>query len=373
MWWQARAMLEDRPGALAALAKRCGQEGVNILGLQVFPCLEGRVVDELVLHTSNNWTAEDVERLVRQDGVEEAVVAPCSPHVLEDQPVRYLRAAQRVMQDPKRLHEELCRTLGAAPGAYSLVIDDGDGQPVRLSRSVPFTDTEVARAKELRHLALLAPLSAAEAVVPVAGGPVSLRRGTAADVRALIAMHGRCSAETLYRRFHAPVSRLTSRMARSLLEPLDGFSIVLTAGDAVIGCGLVAPEGDSFEIGLVVEDGWQHQGHGNRLLAALVEAAVERGAETLTCYVQPDNEAVLGAIQRAGLRAHVSHVDGITACRIVVGGRVTAADTPRRRRTSRPLRGNLTIPLVTLLHERAELRPIFRAADHIDQAVRDGA
>jgi hypothetical protein len=170
MWWQARAMLEDRPGALAALAKRCGQEGVNILGLQVFPCLEDRVVDELVLHTSNNWTAADVERLVRQEGVEEAVVAPCSPHVLEDQPVRYLRAAQRVMQNPEKLHEELCRTLGAAPGSYSLVIDDGDGQPVRLSRSVPFTDTEVARAKELRHLALLAPLSAAEAAVPVAGG-----------------------------------------------------------------------------------------------------------------------------------------------------------------------------------------------------------
>ena len=373
MWWQVRAVLEDRPGALASLANRCGQEAVNILGLQVFPSLEGRVVDELVLHTADDWTAADVERLVRQDGVEEAVVEPCPPHVLEDQPVRYLRAARAVMRDPETLADELRRTLGAGSGAYSLVIDDGDGQPLMLSRSAPFTDIEVARAKELRHVALLAAPSAAAAVVPATGGPVALRPGTADDVQALIAMHGRCSAETLYRRFHAPVPRLTSRMARSLLEPLDGFSMVLTADDAVVGCGLVAREGDTFEIGLLVEDGWQHRGHGTRLLAALVKASVERGAESLTCYVQPDNEAVLGTIRRAGMRAHVSHVDGITACRIVVGERVAAADTPRRRRAIGSFMGSVTSPLVTLLHDRAELRPIFPAADLIDQAVRDEA
>ena len=86
MWWQVRAVLEDRPGALAALAMSCGEESVNILGLQVFPCLGGRVVDELVLCTAGGWSGADVERLVRQAGVEDAVVTPCSPHVLEDQP-----------------------------------------------------------------------------------------------------------------------------------------------------------------------------------------------------------------------------------------------------------------------------------------------
>lgn len=41
MLWRVRVTLEDRPGALAALAVRCGADGVNILGLQVFPSLDG--------------------------------------------------------------------------------------------------------------------------------------------------------------------------------------------------------------------------------------------------------------------------------------------------------------------------------------------
>ncbi len=325
MRWQVRALLEDRPGALAALATRCGQESVNILGLQVFPQLDGRVVDELVVHTTGGWTGADVERLVRRAGVHDAVVTPCSPHVLEDQPVRYLRAAQQVMQNPETPHHELYRLLDAEPCACTLVVDD-DAQPVTLTHSYPFIDTEVARAKELCRLAALAPLSLGEPVRPEPGAPVSLRRGTAADVRSLTAMHGRCSAETVYRRFHAPMPHLNPRTARALLEPVGGFSIVLTVGDAVIACGTVAPAGDTLEIGLVVEDGWQRRGHGARLLAALVDLALKHGAETLTFYVQPDNEAALGAIRRAGLRAHASHVDGVTVRRIVRPG--VPPDTP---------------------------------------------
>ncbi|MDR7313766.1 UTP:GlnB (protein PII) uridylyltransferase, partial [Nocardioides luteus] len=48
MLWRVRATLPDRPGALAALAQRCGEAGVNILGMQIFPGLE-QVTDEFVL------------------------------------------------------------------------------------------------------------------------------------------------------------------------------------------------------------------------------------------------------------------------------------------------------------------------------------
>jgi hypothetical protein len=46
--FRARTTLSDRPGSLATLARHCGQQGVNILGLQIFPGVEG-VTDELVL------------------------------------------------------------------------------------------------------------------------------------------------------------------------------------------------------------------------------------------------------------------------------------------------------------------------------------
>jgi GNAT superfamily N-acetyltransferase len=372
MLWQVRALLADRPGALAVLAHRCGEEEVNILALQVFPCVDGRVVDELVLHTTDGWTMADVAHLVRQAGAEETAVAPCSAHVLEDPPARYLRAAQRVMEDPETLREELCRLLDAAPDGDTLVVEDGD-QPVRLTRSFPFTDTEVARARELRRVAALASLSTAEAAVPLAGAPVSLRRGTASDVRAPIAMHGRCSAETVYRRFHAPLAHLSSSMAQALLEPVDGFSMVLTTGDAVIGCGVVAPEGDSLEIGLVVEDGWQRQGHGTRLFAALVDAAAEHGAATLTGKVQPDNEAVPATIRRAGLMAHATHVDGVSNYRMVVGRSGAAADRPRRDHPGHTSTDRATNQLAALLHEGPELRQLCPAADLGDQAARGDA
>ena len=46
--FRARTTLSDRPGSLATLARHCGEQGVNILGLQIFPGVEG-VTDELVL------------------------------------------------------------------------------------------------------------------------------------------------------------------------------------------------------------------------------------------------------------------------------------------------------------------------------------
>ena len=49
MLWQVRAVVKDRPGAVAALAASFGAAGVNILALEILPTGGGCVVDELVL------------------------------------------------------------------------------------------------------------------------------------------------------------------------------------------------------------------------------------------------------------------------------------------------------------------------------------
>ena len=46
--FRVRTTMSDRPGSLATLARHCGEQGVNILGLQIFPGVAG-VTDELVL------------------------------------------------------------------------------------------------------------------------------------------------------------------------------------------------------------------------------------------------------------------------------------------------------------------------------------
>ncbi|GAB2744287.1 GNAT family N-acetyltransferase [Nocardioides pakistanensis] len=383
MLWQVRALLEDRPGAMAALAAGCGDRNVNILGLQIFPAADGRVVDELVLHTPGGWGAEDVAELCAAAGVVDPAVAPCSPHALEDQPVRYLRAAQAVVDRPDLLEQQLCALLDAEPadGAPSgdlLVLDDLRGPRVALSRTVRFTDTELARAAELRRLAAaaLGPAVAAGTAGPrsEAGASVTLRRGRIEDVDALVAMHARCSAQTVYRRYHAPVPHLSPRLARALLAPRRGLSMVATVGDEVVGVGLVAFEDETADLGIMVEDRWQRQGYGTRLLRALAEAAAGQGVQTITCLVQPDNPAVLATVRRAGLRARVGFADGFSRYTVPVGDLAPDGAAGRRERhRNRPAMGEITAPLVALLHDRAELREVHPAADLLDQAVRGGA
>jgi GNAT superfamily N-acetyltransferase len=375
MLWQVRALLDDRPGALAALAVGCGDQSVNILGLQIFPAADGRVVDELVLHTPGGWTALDVAQLCALSGLDDPEVVECSPHALEDQPVRYVRAAQVVMEEPDLLEDQLCRLLDAfpadgLPGLEALVLDDEYGPSVSLTRRVAFTDTEIARASELRRFAAVAlgadpgpalgadpgPAVARRAPGEVENGEAMLRLGTVEDAPALIAMHARCSAESVYRRYHSPVARLSPRQARGQLEPDGGLSLVMAVGDEVVGIGMLAVDATGVELGVMVEDRWQRRGYGTKLLRALAVEAANRGVDTVTCMVQPANQAVLRTIHRARLRALVSYVDGVTEYRIPVGR----------------LAG-VTAPLVALLHERRELREVYPAADLVDQAVRGGA
>jgi GNAT superfamily N-acetyltransferase len=204
-----------------------------------------------------------------------------------------------------------------------------------------------------------------------------LRPGRADDVEALLAMHQRCSAETVGRRYHAPVEHLTPRTARDLLEPPGGRSVLLVVGESVVAAGTFVPdptadEPGRVELGLMVEDAWQRQGYGTRLLRALADQAARRGVETLTCLVQPDDPAVLRTIRRAGLRARASHADGVTQYRIPL----TAPGSEQavgRRRSNRPVMAEVTSRLVPLLHQRCELREVYPPADLLDQAVRGGA
>ena len=56
MYYRVRTKLADTPGALAVLAQHCGEAGVNILALQIYPEL-GSVTDDLVVETPDSWTA----------------------------------------------------------------------------------------------------------------------------------------------------------------------------------------------------------------------------------------------------------------------------------------------------------------------------
>ena len=79
MLWRVRATLPDRPGELANLAQRCGEAGVNILALQIFPGIDD-VTDEMVLRAPDGWQEADLQRLLGAG----AVVQPCTEEALAD-------------------------------------------------------------------------------------------------------------------------------------------------------------------------------------------------------------------------------------------------------------------------------------------------
>jgi hypothetical protein len=81
MLWRVRTTLSDRPGSLATLALHCGEQGVNILGLQIFPGVEG-VTEELVLRAPDTWGRHDRSGRLPgpgpDPGLSEPPGAPCA-------------------------------------------------------------------------------------------------------------------------------------------------------------------------------------------------------------------------------------------------------------------------------------------------------
>ena len=144
-----------RPSRLPALlARHCGEQGVNILGMQIFPGVFG-VTDELVLRAPEGWRKYDVALLVHDAGGDDTTVDPCTEHALVDGPIQYLHALHRVADDLSTLVEMLARLLDAASAVAegtdptvdedTLVVDVGPRR-VLLRRDTPFTATEHARA-----------------------------------------------------------------------------------------------------------------------------------------------------------------------------------------------------------------------------------
>ena len=125
MLFRARTTLSDRPGSLATLARHCGEQGVNILGLQIFPGVEG-VTDELVLRAPGTWGLGDVAELIEGAGGTRVTVGSCTEHALVDGPIQYLHGLRRLAHDPHTLAEVLGRKPPTTYGPFAVVELDND-------------------------------------------------------------------------------------------------------------------------------------------------------------------------------------------------------------------------------------------------------
>ena len=131
------------------------------------------------------------------------------------------------------------------------------------------------------------------------------------DRAAALAMHGRCSPETLHRRYHGPVSD-ADRYLGHLLDPRHGRTFAVeTAPGTLVALGHLLWDGDESEVALLVEDRWQRHGLGTLLLARLADAARREGRATLYAVTQPANAPMRAAMRGLGLPLEQRAEDGI--------------------------------------------------------------
>ncbi len=331
MLWRVRTTLADRPGALAALARHCGERSVNILGLQIFPGVEG-VTDELVLSSPAGWTLAEVAELVESAGGTAVSVGACTEQALVDGPTRYLNAVRRVVHGADSVSDALAGLLDAegerdrspaeaplAPVQDTLEVHLA-GRRIEVRRTTPFTATEHARATafaeavaDLHERGLVVTAPAAPAGEESGTGPeamagsgeVLVRAAAYSDTAALMAMHGRCSQDSVYRHFGAPLARLDLRLARRILVGAGG-ALVAVADGMVVGLATVTEVEDGrCELSLLVEDRWQRRGIGTRLLGAATRQAASAGAQDVVMRGPAESPAAIAMVFGSGLRARV--------------------------------------------------------------------
>lgn len=302
--WRVRATIDDRPGFLAVLAASLALRSVNILSVQVH-ATPGAAVDEFVVDAPDQMTADELLAAVERGRGRDAWVGPADPYGLIDPPTQMLALAHRLVGDPEALGEVLRELLGDCDIRWRprgsgtgdgftptrISLPDPAGGVLEVTRADPvFTPSEYARAYSMTSLAAgLQRATAPRLLVALPGGAeVTVRPGGLPDLPEMVAMHGRCSAASLARRYPAGGPPSARRLAGLLGAP--GVTLVAEATPtSVVATAHLVGEGPDVQLGLLVEDGWQRRGLGRVLLRRAVEAAERAGYGVLHARV-PDAE-----------------------------------------------------------------------------------
>jgi hypothetical protein len=153
-----RTTLPDRPGTLAALSGRLAAHDVNILAIQIHPCLQG-AVDDLLVAAPRGLGADEVVTAVTEGGGRHTRAVRADLHDLVDPATRALTLAAEAGRPGGDLRTALATLLGAdavgehPAGAGTAEVRGPGGDPLYLRRAgLPFTPTELSRAQAMVDL-----------------------------------------------------------------------------------------------------------------------------------------------------------------------------------------------------------------------------
>jgi len=146
-------------------------------------------------------------------------------------------------------------------------------------------------------------------------GGVTLARLEGSDGDFLRRFFYRLSPETLYRRFHSPITRPEQAHPKFLLniDHRDREAVVAVVDCEIVGVARYVrhPGSGAAEVAVVVADDWQRQGIATRLMTSLAGFALDNGVERFTLSMQADNTPVLRLVGRLYPGAAMTHSQGI--------------------------------------------------------------
>jgi len=141
------------------------------------------------------------------------------------------------------------------------------------------------------------------------GRTVVIRLGRPDDTAGVEALHERCSPESRYQRYFAPMSEWREDNLRRISGGHRGATLVVTdAQGLIIALGNVFPIGpdetEVAELALIVDDAWHGVGVGRLLMDRLIQVARRVEFTELVAYVLGDNAAMIGLLDATDLDWH---------------------------------------------------------------------
>jgi GNAT superfamily N-acetyltransferase len=126
---------------------------------------------------------------------------------------------------------------------------------------------------------------------------MNIRRISGDDLLDLTDMFDRCSRQTIYRRFHGYVRAFPEPYFTGALkgDPSHFALVAETPGEIVALASCVTLHDGTCEVGVLVQDDYQRQHIGTRLLETLLAYA---GARTVRATIQPDQRWIIPMLLR---------------------------------------------------------------------------
>lgn len=319
--WRVRVVAPDSPGATAHVLRIVALMKASVVTLFTSVQADNEQLIDMILRAPDHLDRQQIREAL-SSASQRILVFPGQPSDADDPVARILDVAATLVERPESAPRAAAQMVMADSWRVEPATsgEDASKEVMRLQwtpdhhvvlrrTGAPFVDVERARASAL--LRLIDSLSRAPAGAGGFGWVEHLKDGSRVDIRlarpedddGVAAMHQRCSEETTYQRYFAPVTEWREDQLHRIAGGHRGATLVAIAPDgSIVGLGNVFPDQpgdtDTAEIAVIVEDAWQGRGLGSRLLEHLVEISKRQGFTHLVALVLATNTGMQRVLER---------------------------------------------------------------------------